>query len=93
MVIYQNKYTIGGNEPTGGIEDGWFVYSHGSYYGEVPDEYLTNDDGRFIDGKGNVVSQENKVVNEYYNEFNKKWLPTEKKPNPSLPKVIYYKEK
>ncbi|HBO37726.1 MAG TPA: hypothetical protein DD638_03595 [Pasteurellaceae bacterium] len=58
------------------------------YYAEVPDEYLKNEQGQYINEKGHVVTEANKVVNPYYVEFLKKWQPTDGTPNPSLPKVI-----
>jgi hypothetical protein len=36
----RSKYIVGGNEPTGGVENTWFTYSHSSYFAERPSEYL-----------------------------------------------------
>ena len=88
LIGLRSKYIVGGNEPTGGVENTWFTYSHSSYFGEVPEDYLVNDKGQFIDKKGNVVEEKNKVKNDYLEEFNQKWIPAIDNTNPSLPKVV-----
>ena len=83
-----SKYIVGGNEPTGGVENTWFTYSHSSYFAEVPSEDLINEKGGYIDEKGYTVKEKNRVANKYRDEFNKKWQPPENNLNPSLPKIV-----
>ena len=88
LIALRSKYFVGGNEPTGGVENTWFTYSHSSYYAEVPSEYLINEKGDYINEKGDVVLDANKVKNRYYKEFNEKWVPIPDNQNPSLPQII-----
>ena len=44
--------------------------------------------GEYIDDKGYKVEEKNRVVNEYFDEFKKKWQPTKNNLNPSLPKIV-----
>ena len=85
LVGLRSKYIVGGNEPTGGVENTWFTYSHSSYFAERPSEYLINEDGKPINNKGIVVAKESAIANEYWEEFKEKWQPTKNNPNPSLP--------
>ncbi len=62
---------LGGNPSSGG--DCWFCYSHSSYSAEIPSEYLVNEKGQYIDDKGKVVSENNRVRNKYYNDYLKIW--------------------
>ncbi|MDY4127838.1 hypothetical protein [Peptostreptococcus porci] len=64
-----------------------FCYSHSSYFGEKPRKYLINEQGEYISSKGNIVSEENKITNQYYDEFNEKWS-SENNNAPSLLKII-----
>lgn len=79
---------LGGNSSTGGAC--WFCYSHSSYYGEVPEKYLKDENGYKIDKRGNRVSKE--VENPYLDDFYKKWKDknndNENRSNPSLPILI-----
>ena len=84
----RSKYIVGGNEPTGGVENTWFTYSHSSYFAEVPSEDLINEKGDYIDKKGYTVEEKNRVVNEYHKEFEEKWQPKKNNLNPSLPKIV-----
>ncbi|MDG6881149.1 Filamentous hemagglutinin [Phocoenobacter uteri] len=86
LIGFRSKYLVGGNKPTGGVEDKWFLYSHSSYVGEVPTENLIDDNGRFIDEKGNRVSK--KINNPYRKEFKEVWSLDENNKNLSLPIVI-----
>lgn len=88
LIALRSKYIVGGNEPTGGVENTWFTYSHSSYFAEVPNKDLINEQGQYINEKGYEVIEENKVGNEYRKEFDIKWQPTENNPNPSLPKIV-----
>ncbi|UJZ89381.1 hemagglutinin repeat-containing protein [Haemophilus seminalis] len=88
LIALRSKYIVGGNEPTGGVENTWFTYSHSSYFAEVPSEYLINEKGDYINEKGDVVLDANKVKNPYYKEFNEKWVPIPDNQNPSLPQII-----
>ena len=84
-----NKWNLGitgFNNTTGGAC--LFCYSHSSYYAEIPTDHLINENGDFIDNKGNVV--EAKVLNKYSDDFMKIWAPKDKNDNPSLPKIIKY---
>lgn len=89
-----NKWNLGlfggFNDTTGG--NCIFCYSHSSYFAERPSEHLVNDKGQFIDLKGNMVGENNKVKNQYLDEFNTIWKPVDKVSNPSLPKVVLPKE-
>ena len=85
LIGLRSKYIVGGNEPTGGVENTWFTYSHSSYFAERPSEYLINEDGKPINNKGIVVAKESAIANEYWEEFKEKWQPTKNNPNPSLP--------
>ncbi|QLB12868.1 hypothetical protein EV697_1086 [Bisgaardia hudsonensis] len=82
----RSKYIVGGNKPTGGVEDKWFLYSHSSYFGKVPEEYLKDEEGYNIDQNGNRVSKA--VENPYLEDFDEKWDPKGIKDNPSLPILI-----
>ena len=84
----RSKYIVGGNEPTGGVENTWFTYSHSSYFAEVPNKDLTNEKREYIDDKGYKVEEKNRVANEYRKEFEEKWQPTKNNLNPSLPKIV-----
>ena len=88
LVGLRSKYIVGGNEPTGGVENTWFTYSHSSYFAEVPNPHLINEQGQYINDKGIVVSEDNKVTNKYSAEFNKKWVPINENDNPSLPQIV-----
>ena len=57
LIALRSKYIVGGNEPTGGVENTWFTYSHSSYFAEVPDKYLINEKGDYIDEKGYTVEE------------------------------------
>ncbi|MDP0368607.1 hemagglutinin repeat-containing protein [Glaesserella parasuis] len=92
LVAFRSKYIVGGNEPTGGVENTWFTYSHSSYFAERPSEYLINEKGQYIDLKGNRIDEKNKIENEYLKEFNTIWAPIDKQSNPSLPEVINSKQ-
>ena len=92
LIALRTKYLVGGNAPTGGVENTWFTYSHSSYFAEVPNKNLINENGEHIDLGGNVISEKNKVSNEYREEFDKKWMPMSEKDNPSIPKVITPKQ-
>ena len=88
LIGLRSKYIVGGNEPTGGVENTWFTYSHSSYFAEVPNPHLINKQGQYINDKGIVVSEDNKVTNKYSAEFNKKWVPINENDNPSLPQIV-----
>ena len=88
LIGLRSKYIVGGNEPTGGVENTWFTYSHSSYFAEVPNKDLTNEKREYIDDKGYKVEEKNRVANEYRKEFEEKWQPTKNNLNPSLPKIV-----
>lgn len=89
LVALRSKYIVGGNEPTGGVEDKWFLYSHSSYFAEKPTPYLVNEHGFYMDKNGYLIkdnsgntmkmTEENKLkyppasANPYLDEFNEKW--------------------
>ena len=88
LIALRSKYIVGGNEPTGGVENTWFTYSHSSYFAEIPSEDLINEKGDYIDEKGYKVEEKNRVANKYRDEFNEKWQPQKNNLNPSLPKIV-----
>lgn len=49
---------------------------------------LRNELREFIDLKGNVVGENNKVKNNYSKDFEDKWNPKDEKETPSLPITI-----
>ena len=77
---------MGGNPATGG--DCWLCYSHSSYYGEVPSEYLKNADDTYrLDSNGKEIE------NPEYEKYVDKWGEVEKDKNGnfinlSLPKEV-----
>lgn len=77
---------MGFNETTGG--NCVFCYSHSSYFAEVLEPYFRNELREFIDLKGNVVEERNRVKNDYRERFNEIWFPADSNKNPSLPKII-----
>lgn len=62
---------LGGNPSTGG--DCWLCYSHSSYSAEIPSQFLVNEKGQYINGKGIVVSESERKINKYYTEYLKIW--------------------
>ncbi|SUU37209.1 Uncharacterised protein [Actinobacillus seminis] len=88
-----NKWNLGlmgFNDTTGG--DCILCYSHSSYFAEKPSEYLINEQGQYIDLKGKIVTEKNKVKNEYLDDFNAIWNTINETSNPSLPKVVIPKQ-
>jgi filamentous hemagglutinin len=89
--FFRSPYTIGGNAPTGGVENKPFMYSHSSYFREEPVRYLVDEKGRNIDANGNLTG-DRKVNNPYKKEFDEKWTegPNHNlnKDNPSLPVLV-----
>lgn len=86
-----NKWNLGltgFNDVTGG--NCILCYSHSSYFAERPSKYLINEQGQYIDLKGNVVKE--KVENPYHKEFKEKWGPKDEVTNPSLPKPLPIKQ-
>ena len=90
LLLLRSKYTVGGNEPTGGVENKWFLYSHSSYFREIPSEYLKDRYGNYFDEKGNKSNVP--IDNPYFDEFIKKWKDGENHniniDNPSIPNLI-----
>ncbi|WP_267403397.1 hypothetical protein [Snodgrassella sp. B3837] len=91
LLLFRSQYTIGGNPPTGGVEDKPFMYSHSSYFREKPKDILVDEKGRNIDKDGNLTGDKvNK--NPYDTEFNNKWKkgPNHNinKDNPSIPVLV-----
>ncbi len=78
---------LGGNPATGG--DCWFCYSHSSYYGGVPEEFLKDKNNEYI-----LDKNRKKIKNPEYKEYTDKWgEPTEdNKSNLSLPKEVILDE-
>ena len=66
------KYIVGGNKPTGGVEDNGFKYSHSSYFKVKPDDVLTDNQGYYIDENGHRVNAP--VNNPYEKEFEIVWV-------------------
>ncbi|PIT53339.1 hypothetical protein BHC44_05965 [Snodgrassella alvi] len=67
------------------------MYSHSSYFREIPVKYLVDEKGRNIDANGNLTGDK-KVENPYRDEFNKKWIEGPNHnlnhDNPSLPVLV-----
>ena len=90
LAAMRSKYVVGGNEPTGGVEDKWFLYSHSSYFAEKPTPYLVNEHGFYMDKNGDLIrdnsgnpvkmTEENKseysikAPNPYLDDFEQKWI-------------------
>lgn len=90
LVALRSKHIVGGNEPTGGVEDKWFLYSHSSYFAEKPTPYLVNEHGFYMDKNGDLIkdnsgnpikmTEQNKAYypekakNPYLQDFNDKWI-------------------
>ncbi|WP_370388087.1 hypothetical protein ABVQ18_17945 [Snodgrassella alvi] len=91
LILFRSQYTIGGNPPTGGVEDKPFMYSHSSYFGEVPKKILLDEKGRNIDADGNLTGNKQND-NPYLDEFNKKWINGSNHNintnNPSIPVLV-----
>ncbi|PIT37881.1 hypothetical protein BHC43_08265 [Snodgrassella alvi] len=91
LILFRSQYTIGGNPPTGGVEDKPFMYSHSSYFREKPKDVLVDEKGRNIDANGNLTGDK-KVDNPYLDDWNKKWLKGSNhnlnQVNPSLPVLV-----
>ena len=82
LIAFRSKYIVGGNEPTGGVENRRFLYSHSSYFKLIPKDKLTDNDGNYIDRDGNRVNEP--VDNPYLDDFKEKWGDVGRL-NPSLP--------
>ena len=86
-LVGRSKYIVGGNNPTGGVKDKPFAYSHSAYSWEIPKEYLQDESGHYIDINGNRVNTP--VENPYRNEFDKLWIQginhNQNTDNPSRP--------
>lgn len=91
LLFLRSKYTVGGNEPTGGVEDKWFLYSHSSYFREVPSKYLKDNNGNYIDERGRITDKP--IDNPYFDEFKKVWIDgkhrNQNQNNPSLPVLVF----
>ncbi|WP_239327046.1 hemagglutinin repeat-containing protein, partial [Snodgrassella gandavensis] len=91
LIGFRSPYIIGGNAPTGGVEDRRFLYSHSSYFREVPTKYLVDDRGRNIDANGNLTGNI-KNDNPYSKDFEKKWKNgkhhNQNTVNPSIPVLV-----
>ena len=91
LIGLRSKYIVGGNAPTGGVENKWFMYSHSSYFREVPDEFLKDSYNRNIDKNGNLTGNI-EVKNPYYKDFRDKWIEgqnhNENNINPSIPVLV-----
>ncbi|PIT51662.1 hypothetical protein BHC48_03005 [Snodgrassella communis] len=66
--FFRSPYTIGGNAPTGGVENKPFLYSHSSYFREKPKDILIDEKGRNIDANGNLTGGR-EVKNPYRQDF------------------------
>lgn len=91
LILFCSQYTIGGNPPTGGVEDKPFMYSHSSYFREKPKDILVDEKGRNIDSDGNLTGGKvNK--NPYRQDFDNVWINglnhNMNKENPSQPVIV-----
>lgn len=73
LIRFRSPYIIGGNAPTGGVENKPFIYSFSSYFREEPRDFLIDEKGRNIDANGNLTSGK-AVKNSYKKEFDEKWI-------------------
>ena len=55
LIRFRSPYIIGGNAPTGGVENKPFMYSHSSYFREEPKDILIDEKGRNIDANGKLT--------------------------------------
>ena len=62
---------LGGNPATGG--ECWACYSHSSYYAEIPERYLMNNQGQYINTNNRVVTEKQRVETDSYREYIKIW--------------------
>ena len=89
-IAFRSKYIVGGNEPTGGVENRWFLYAHSSYFKVKPDDVLTDNQGNYIDLNGNRVSSP--VDNPYLDNYKEIWIDgktnNQNTENPSLPVLV-----
>lgn len=76
---------LGGNPSSGGTC--WLCYSHSSYSAEIPSQFLVNNNGEFINNKGEVVSKNEPFQNKYYTDYLKIWGNSNSQ-NLSLPKLV-----
>ncbi|PIE46671.1 MAG: hypothetical protein CSA42_07285, partial [Gammaproteobacteria bacterium] len=90
LVFLRSKYIVGGNKPTGGVEDKPLMYSHSGYFGEIPEKILKDESGNKIDENGNIV--EHDIVNPYFIDYKDLWGDSKKhklnKENLSSPILI-----
>ncbi|MDF7676898.1 hemagglutinin repeat-containing protein, partial [Neisseriaceae bacterium ESL0693] len=94
-LVGRSPLVVGGNAPTGGVENHPFMYSHSGYFAEKPTNYLMDEQGHLIDKYGNRVQQ--KQDNPYLDEFNEKWNEGKNHnqlgENPSKPVLVRPKPK
>ena len=90
LIAFRSKYIVGGNEPTGGVEDNKYKYSHSSYNKVIPNGELRDNQGELIDENGYRVSSP--VDNPYKKEFEEVWITgnnhNQNTENPSLPVLV-----
>lgn len=75
---------LGGNPSSGGTC--WLCYSHSSYSAEIPSQFLINNNGQFINNKGEVILKNEPFQNKYYIDYLKIWGNSPLN-NLSLPKI------
>ena len=90
LIAFRSKYIVGGNKPTGGVEDNGYKYSHSSYFKVKPEKFLIDNQGNYIDENGYRVSTS--VKNPYQKEYQEVWIEgnnhNQNKENPSLPVLV-----
>ena len=94
LLVLRSPWIVGGNSPTGGIENTWFTYSHSGYDMNIPEKILKDAQGFNINEKGyRTKTVENE--NPYFDEHNKLWnkgqrnnLVPKDRENPSLPILV-----
>ena len=64
------------------------MYSHSSYFAEIPDKYLKNSQGQYVDSEGRVVPNEQKIDNKNYTDYIKIWGKPKDDQNLSLPVLV-----
>ena len=77
---------LGGNAATGGTCS--WCYAHSSYYAEIPEQFLKNKQGQYVDINGNIIQTDKRIKNPEYRDFEEKWGKPLNQMNPSLPSLV-----
>ncbi|WP_298971580.1 hypothetical protein [uncultured Psychrobacter sp.] len=77
---------LGGNPATGG--ECWACYSHSSYFAEIPDQYLKNSQGQYVNKEGVVVNKDKAIQTDDYQQYVDKWGLPDGQNNLSAPILV-----